>query len=109
MSFLLISYLPHNVDQVFCVQVGFYWNFYNNIIIKQVIFACIDDTSPVKLNLTVGAYRNEVSFRIFIVSIIKLTRVQVLIKLVLLLFLKEGKPQVLDVVRRAEQLLSNDL
>jgi aspartate aminotransferase len=46
----------------------------------QVIFACRDDPSPVKLNLSAGTYRTE-----------------------------EGKPLVLDVVRRAEQQLANDL
>ncbi|KAL0774130.1 hypothetical protein Bca101_039281 [Brassica carinata] len=45
-----------------------------------VIFACRDDPCPVKLNLSAGAYRTE-----------------------------EGKPLVLEVVRKAEQQLANDL
>uniref|UniRef100_A0A1J3JFB0 Aspartate aminotransferase n=1 Tax=Noccaea caerulescens TaxID=107243 RepID=A0A1J3JFB0_NOCCA len=48
--------------------------------ILSVIFAYRDDPSPVKLNLSTGAYRTE-----------------------------EGKPLVLEVVRRAEQQLANDL
>ncbi|CAA7034176.1 unnamed protein product [Microthlaspi erraticum] len=48
--------------------------------IHAVIFAYRDDPSPVKLNLSAGAYRTE-----------------------------EGKPLVLEVVRRAEQQLANDL
>jgi aspartate aminotransferase len=48
--------------------------------VLSVIFACRDDPSPVKLNLSAGTYRTE-----------------------------EGKPLVLDVVRRAEQQLANDL
>ncbi|XP_056849759.1 retrovirus-related Pol polyprotein from transposon RE2 isoform X2 [Raphanus sativus] len=47
--------------------------------VLSVIFACRDDPCPVKLNLSVGAYRTE-----------------------------EGKPLVLEVVRRAEQQLAND-
>ncbi|KAG2262303.1 hypothetical protein Bca52824_069382 [Brassica carinata] len=48
--------------------------------VLSVIFACRDDPCPVKLNLIAGAYRTE-----------------------------EGKPLVLEVVRRAEQQLANDL
>ncbi|XP_010418279.1 PREDICTED: aspartate aminotransferase, cytoplasmic isozyme 2-like [Camelina sativa] len=48
--------------------------------ILSVIFGCRDDPSPVKLNLGAGSYRTE-----------------------------EGKPLVLDVVRRAEQHLAKDL
>ncbi|CAH2048073.1 unnamed protein product [Thlaspi arvense] len=48
--------------------------------ILTVYFASRDDPSPLKLNLSGGSYRNE-----------------------------EGKPLVLDVVRRAEQKLANDL
>ncbi|KAF3580070.1 hypothetical protein DY000_02034295 [Brassica cretica] len=50
------------------------------MVTKQVIFACRDDPCPVKLNLIAGAYRTE-----------------------------EGKPLVLEVVRKAEQQLANDL
>ncbi|KAF2566238.1 hypothetical protein F2Q68_00027361 [Brassica cretica] len=50
------------------------------MVTKQVIFACRDDPCPVKLNLSAGAYRTE-----------------------------EGKPLVLEVVRKAEQQLANDL
>ncbi|KAF3549490.1 hypothetical protein DY000_02010514 [Brassica cretica] len=48
--------------------------------VLSVIFACRDDPCPVKLNLSAGAYRTE-----------------------------EGKPLVLEVVRKAEQQLANDL
>ncbi|EOA35234.1 hypothetical protein CARUB_v10020394mg [Capsella rubella] len=48
--------------------------------VLSLIFGFRDDPSPVKLNLGAGAYRTE-----------------------------EGKPLVLDVVRRAEQHLANDL
>ncbi|KAF3560741.1 hypothetical protein DY000_02012208 [Brassica cretica] len=48
--------------------------------VLSVIFACRDDPCPVKLNLSVGAYQTE-----------------------------EGKPLVLEVVRKAEQQLANDL
>ncbi|VVA90368.1 unnamed protein product [Arabis nemorensis] len=48
--------------------------------ILSVYYACRDDPSPVKLNLTAGTYQSE-----------------------------EGKPHVLEVVRRAEQQLANDL
>nr|VDD08994.1 unnamed protein product [Brassica oleracea] len=48
--------------------------------VLSVIFACRDDPCPVKLNLSAGAYRTE-----------------------------EGKPLVLEVVRKAEQQLGNDL
>ncbi|CDY34689.1 BnaC04g19940D [Brassica napus] len=48
--------------------------------VLSVIFACRDDPCPVKLNVSAGAYRTE-----------------------------EGKPLVLEVVRKAEQQLANDL
>ncbi|KAF8096067.1 hypothetical protein N665_0318s0018 [Sinapis alba] len=48
--------------------------------VLSVVFACRDDPSPVKLNLSNGAYRTE-----------------------------EGKTLVLEVVRRAEQQLANDM
>ncbi|CAN7012518.1 unnamed protein product [Brassica oleracea var. botrytis] len=48
--------------------------------VLSVIFACRDDPCPVKLNVSARAYRTE-----------------------------EGKPLVLEVVRKAEQQLANDL
>lgn len=84
---------------------------------KQVTVAYNNDPSPVKINLGVGAYRTDVIFRFllkllsnFMVSIVSTSqflKAQVLISL-FLFFSKEGKPLVLDVVRKAEQQLVND-
>ncbi|KAH0907060.1 hypothetical protein HID58_038887 [Brassica napus] len=59
--------------------------------ILGVTVAYNNDPSPSKLNLGVGAYRTEVVSSAYLLSIFV-----------------EGKPLVLDVVRRAEQQLVND-
>lgn len=70
------------------------------------------DPSPVKLNLGVGAYRTEVIFFFSFFSFTERLDFSFLGFLKIESFMhfwkQEGKPLVLNVVRKAEQMLVND-
>jgi len=68
------------------------------------------DPSPVKLNLGVGAYRTEVMLQWRCVSVLWFIIFVVATEKDWLFIdgLQEGKPLVLNVVRKAEQQLIND-
>lgn len=93
---------------------------WDDLIYLQVTVAYNKDQSPVKVNLGVGAYRTEVIFHciytvVEVVSLLTSSTTYTRTSILTLRchwdaqYMQEGKPLVLDVVRRAEQKLLTDM
>jgi aspartate aminotransferase, cytoplasmic len=117
-SFPTVIWLSLSVARFRCDRglVGLLWLISVRLVSGQVTVAYNKDPSPVKVNLGVGAYRTEVRWvwgfaMNLLIPLLFFLLVGLEMDLTLLFLfwsLQEGKPLVLNVVRRAEQMLINN-